>query len=55
MGNVLCKGPVWKGIAMVKTKGGGTNRKVIRKMFDEEKKELTESNGIEKLSRVNIL
>ena len=55
MGNVLPKRPVWNDIAMVKVKGGGTNRIAIRKKFDEEKKELTESNGVEKLSRVNIL
>ena len=55
MGNVLRKGPVRTDMAMVKIKGGGTNRTTIRKTFDEEKKELTESNGIEKLSRVNIL
>ena len=55
MGNVLLKGPVRSDIAMVKIKGGRTNRIAIRKTFDEEKKELTESNGIDKLSRVNIL
>ena len=55
MGNVLRKGPVRNDIAMVKIKGRGTNRIAIRKTFDEEKKELTESNGVEKLSRVNIL
>ena len=55
MGNVLAKGPVRTDIAMVTIKGGGTNRIAIRKKFDEEKKELTESNGIDKLSRVNIL
>ena len=52
---MLHKGPVRTDIAMVKVKGGGTNRIAIRKTFDEEKKELTESNGIDKLSRVNIL
>ena len=55
MGNVLPKDPVRTDIAMVKIKGGGTNRIAIRKTFDEEEKELTESNGVEKLSRVNIL
>ena len=38
MGNVLLKGPVRNEIAMVKIKGGGTNRIAIRKTFDEEKK-----------------
>ena len=52
---MLHKGPVRTDIAMVKVKGGGTNRIAIRKTFDEEKKELTESNGIDKLSPVNIL
>ena len=55
MGNVLPKGPVRTDIAMVKIKGGGTNRVSIRKTFDEEKKKLTESNGGEKLSPANIL
>ena len=55
MGNVLPKDPGWIDIAMVKIKGGGTNRIAIRKMFDEEKKELTVCNGVEKLSPVNIL
>ena len=55
MGNVLFKGPVQTDIAMVKIKGGGTNRIAIRKTFDVEKKELTESGGVEKLSRVSIL
>ena len=52
---MLSKGPVRTDIAMVKIKRGGTNRKAIRKTFDEEEKELTESDGVEKLSRVNIL
>ena len=52
---MLPKGPVQIDIAMVKIKGGGTNRIEIRKMFDEDKKELTESICIEKLSPVNIL
>ena len=55
MGNVLLKGPVRSDIAMVKIKGGRTNRIAIRKTFDGEKKELTESNGIDNLSPVNIL
>ena len=55
MGNVLFKGPVRKDIATVRIKGGGTNRIAIRKTFDEEKKKLTESGGVDKLSRVNIL
>ena len=55
MGNMLPKNPVWIDLAMVKIKGGGTNRIAIRKMFDEEKKELTVCNGVEKLSLVNIL
>ena len=38
MGNVPLKGPVRTDIAMVKIKGGGTNRVSIRKTFDEEKK-----------------
>ena len=55
MRNVLRKGPVRTNIAMVKIKGGGTNRIAISKTFNEEKKELTESNGVEILSPVNIL
>ena len=55
MGNVLLKGPVRTDIAMVKIKGGGTNRIAIRKTFNKEEKELTESNGVENLSPVNIL
>ena len=55
MGNVLLKGPVRTDIAMVKIKGGRTNRIAIRKTFDEEEKELTDGNGIDKLSPVNIL
>ena len=55
MGNVLSKGPVPTDIAMVKIKGGRTNRIAIRKTFDEDEKELTESGGVEKLSPVNIL
>ena len=38
MGNVLLKGPVRNDIAMVTIKGGGTNRKAIRKTFDEDEK-----------------
>ena len=53
---MLPKNPGSIDIAMVKIKGGGTNRILaIRKMFDEEKKELTVCNGVEKLSPVNIL
>ena len=55
MGNVLRKGPVRTDIAMVKIKGGGTNRIEIRKTFNEDEKELTESGGVDKLSPVNIL
>ena len=55
MGNVPLKGPVRTDIAMVKIKGGGTNRIAIRKTFDEEKKELTESDGVENVSPDNIL
>ena len=54
MGNVLPKGLVPKDIALVEIKGRGTNRIAIRKTFDEDEKELTESN-VEKLSPVNIL
>ena len=52
---MLPKGPVRTALAMVKIKGGGTNRIAIRKTFDEKVKELTESNGVEKLSPVSIL
>ena len=55
MENVLAKRPVRSDIAMVKIKGGGTNRIAIRKTFDEEIKDLTESDGVEKVSRVSIL
>ena len=57
MGNVLPKDPVRTDITMVKIKQGRTNRKGIRKMFEEQKnlKELTVSDGVEKLSPVNIL
>ena len=55
MGNVLRKGRGPTDIAMVKIKGGGTNRIAIGKTFDGEKKELTESDGVDKLSRVSIL
>ena len=55
MGNVLHKGPGRTDIAMVKIKRGRTNRIAISKTSDEEKNELTESNGVEKLSPVNIL
>ena len=55
MGNVLRKGRGPTDIAMVKIKGGGTNRIAIGKTFDEDEKELTESGGVDKLSPVNIL
>ena len=55
MRNVLRKGRVRIDIVMVKIKGGGTNRIAISKTFNEEKKELTESNSVEKLSPVSIL
>ena len=56
MRNVLRKSPVRTDIAMIKKmEGGGTKRIAIEKMFYEYKKELTESNGVEKLSPVNIL
>ena len=38
MGNVLPKDPGWIDIAMVKIKGGGTNRIAIRKTFGDDKK-----------------
>ena len=39
MGNVIPEGPARTDIAaMVKIKGGGTNRTAIRKIFDERKK-----------------
>jgi hypothetical protein len=44
------KGPVRIEKAMVKTRGGGSNRITITKMFDAERKALTD-----KLSQVNIL
>ena len=50
------KGPVRTVIAMVKIKGGRSIKIVIRKTFNAEEKELTESsNGVDKLSPVNIL
>ena len=57
MGNVLPKDPVRTDITMVKIKQGRTNGKGIRKMFEEQRnlKELTVSDGVEKLSPVNIL
>ena len=55
MRNVFGKGPARIDIAMVKIKGGGTNRIAISKTLNEEKKKLTESNGVGKLSPVNIL
>jgi hypothetical protein len=45
------KGPVRTDVM---TKGEGSNRIPVRKMFDAEKKKLTESNSVE-LSPVNIL
>ena len=41
--------------AIGRNKGAGSNRIIIRKMFDAERKELTESNCVDKLSSVNIL
>ena len=38
MGNVLPKGPVRTDIAIIKKRGGETNRIAIRKTFDEEEK-----------------
>ena len=55
MRNMIPKGPERTDIAMVKIKRGGTNRIAIRKTFDEEKNDLTKSNGLEKLTPVNIL
>ena len=52
---MLPKNQVRTDTAMVKIKRGGTDRIAIRKTFNEEKKVLTESNGVEKLSPVNIL
>ena len=50
------KAPVQIEKAVVKIKGGGSNRITIRKIFDVERKELTESNcQFDKLSPVNIL
>ena len=39
----------------IKTKVGVPNRITIKKMFDAERKELTESDCVDKLSPVNIL
>ena len=55
MRNMIPKGPERTDITMVKIKRGGTNRIAIRKTFDEEKRELTESNDVGKLSPMNIL
>ena len=52
---MLPKGPDRTDLAMVKIKGGRSNRIAIRKTFYEKKKEPTESNGVDKLSPVNIL
>ena len=50
------KAPVWFGKVIEKTtKGGVPNRTTIKKMFNAEIKELTESNFVEKSSPVNIL
>ena len=49
------KAPVRIGKVIVKTEVGVSNRITIRKMFDVERKKLTESNCVEKLSPVNIL
>ena len=51
MGNVPPKGPVRTD---VRIKEGGPNGIAIRKMFDAERKQLTESSCAE-LSPVNIL
>ena len=42
------------GIVKALVIGGGSNRITISKVFDAERKELTESNCVEKLSPVNI-
>ena len=53
---MLPKGPDRTDLAMVKIKGGGSNRIAVRKTFYEEKKELTErEREREKVSPENIL
>ena len=54
MGNVFFKGPI-RNDKTVEIKRRGSNRITIRKMFDAERKELTESNCVEKSSPVKIL
>ena len=54
MGKVFPKGPDWSDRATAaKTKRGGSKRITIRKMFDAEIKELTESNCVQKSSPEN--
>ena len=57
MGQVIPKSPDRKAShkISVKIKRGGSNRITIRKMFDAERKELTESICLEKSSPVKIL
>ena len=56
MGKVFRKGPVRTDITgTVEKKRGGSSRITIRKMIHAERKELTESNCVEKSSPVNIL
>ena len=57
MGKMPPKDPVRIERRLTQTKGGGSIRITIRKIFYVEslKKELTESNCLEKLSPVNIL
>jgi hypothetical protein len=55
-GKVFPKGPVRSDKATVKIKRGGSNRITIsRKMFNAERKKLTQSNCVGRLSPVNIL
>ena len=54
MGKVVPKGPV-RNEKIIGIKRRGSNRITIRKMFDAERKELTESNCVEKSSPVKIL
>ena len=59
MGKVFPKAPYRNEIAglsekTMKTKVGVPNRITIRKMFDAERKELTDYNRVDKLSPVNI-
>lgn len=55
MAKVFLKAPARIGKVIVKTKGGLSNRIPIRKTFDAKRKELTESNFVDKYSPVNIL